>query len=148
MTTWTTTVALTPPGWSGALVLTKQKGSKTGTLTFSTLDDIYLDWSFINDGSTAALSRTYFDLYIDGSFFEYFYFEPPLPDNTYYDWLDFELGYLTPGSHTIEMIADDTDVIPESNEHDNTTTVNVLVGSPARKAAGISAKTPARISHR
>jgi hypothetical protein len=93
--------------------------TNTDATTIYSDENVYIDWAVLNNGSAATGARFYTKLYVDnvekGSWFT----DPPLNVNGSYSRLDFNIGTLTTGTHTIKIVTDATGAISESNESDN-----------------------------
>ena len=119
-----------PSGWSGKIVTSKVTGTNTDD-TLTTSDTVYVDWAVINNGSAATGARFYAALYLDGTLKTSWYTDPPLNVNAYAYVLDYSLGTLAAGSHTLRIVADSTGTISESNESDNEYTKTFSVTAAA-----------------
>ena len=94
-------------------------------------DTLYVSWAVINNGTAATSSRYYTQLYVDGVPVGYSYKDPPLNPGDWSGKLNYSIGSLSAGTHTIKVVADSTDTIDESNEGDNeyTKTISVVSGT-------------------
>ena len=118
-----------PSGWSDKVVVTRTAGSTNDSTGLSTADTLYVDWAVINDG-TASTGGGFFNyLYVDGNIVGEFDQGGSLPVNAYAFYTNFNIGQLTTGPHTVEIVADATGLIAETNENDNTYTKNITVGT-------------------
>jgi hypothetical protein len=116
-----------PSGWSDKIVVSKVMGSTTDSSPLYPIDTLYVDWAVINNGSAATAARFYTSLYVDGVYVQQWYSDPPLNPGYYSYGQDYSIGTLSAGSHTIEIVADSTNVIAESNENDNNYTKTITV---------------------
>lgn len=118
-------VPYAPSGWSSPLVVASSNLSKEGATTFSKDDSLYVSWAVIC--RNADISATFYSrLYIDGSLVKSWYTEG-LPKN-YYSWVGGRLiGKLAPGTHVIRIVHDQTGIVAESNESNNTVETAVAV---------------------
>ncbi len=109
-----------PSGWSDKLVLSNQPGTSTDAGPLCTTDTVYVDWAVVNN-ETASINTTFYcELYVDGNSVTSWWAPTPLDSGAWTYVLDYSIGSLTEGTHTIEILADSTDAIGETNETDNT----------------------------
>ncbi|ETR65957.1 MAG: hypothetical protein OMM_13457, partial [Candidatus Magnetoglobus multicellularis str. Araruama] len=110
-----------PRDWSSAVVISNSSGSFRDSSTIYSDQNIYVDYSVINSGSSSVNSICYVYLYVDnilkskGKLVNGL----PLKVNWYAMWHDINIGRLSGGNHTFKLVADATSVIRESNESDN-----------------------------
>ena len=132
--------AYKPSGWSDKIVVSTAAGVTTDSSLLLPTDTLYVNWAAINDGGSSipASPNYWFYLYLDGSLKGTWYVDFALDSGWYINVLDFSLGSLSQGTHTLRLVCDTTNVVRESNEGDNEYTKIVLVGAPAL------APTPAR----
>jgi len=83
---------------------------------------VYVNFAIINNGAVPTSARFYTALKVDGETVEFFFSDPPLNPNFYVAGVDFDLGSLSSGIHTIQIVVDSTEAIDESNENDNSYT--------------------------
>ena len=116
-----------PSGWSDKIVVSTVTGTHTDALYLSRTDTLYVDWAVINNGS--AISSTFYtQLWVDGVLKTTWYTPPPVSFNTVAYIPDYNLGFLSVGTHTIKIVTDSTNVIAESNESDNQYIKTIVVG--------------------
>jgi hypothetical protein len=137
-----------PPGWSAPAVVSRTANTTTDSTSLTTADSLYLDWAVINSGNATAAGTFYVYLYVDGAY-QAGWSVASLNTNTYVGVTNYLLGTLSAGTHAIEITADATGVIAESNEADNSYTKTVTVSltnlpaptlsSPANGSVGQSA---------
>jgi uncharacterized protein (TIGR03437 family) len=108
-----------PSGWSDAIVVSRVTGTNTDITGLTTADTLYVDWAVLNNGADATTVGFYTALYVDNVLFNSWYTDPPLNPNYYTYFLDYSLGPLAAGTHTIQIVTDSTNAIAESNESDN-----------------------------
>jgi len=89
-----------------------------------------MDWAVINNGATATTNGFYTDLYIDGVHTARFNTPGTLSVGSYASVTAYPIGSFSAGTHTIEIIADSTGLVAESNESDNSYTKTITVGNP------------------
>jgi len=117
-----------PSGWSGKIVASKTTGTNTDSSSFSSSDNIYVDWSVLNNGTTGTSATFQTQLFVDGQLRATWNTPPPL-NSFYYSYVsDYSLGQLPAGSHTLRIKTDSSGAIAETSESDNeysrTITVN------------------------
>ena len=126
-----------PSGWSSPLVVSDSNLSRTGSSSFSDSDTLYVSWAVVC--RNAGVSETFYTrLYVDGEL-RHSWYTSGLQKN-YYAWVaGYMIGNLDPGAHVIKVVHDETGVVAESNESNNTveTTVTVTSGGlPNLKVVG------------
>jgi hypothetical protein len=87
-----------------------------------------VDWAIRNDGSAATDERFFTELYVDGSRRQSWYTDPPLNAGSYTQLLDYSIGSLAVGTHTIRIKTDATNAVAERDEADNEYTKTITVG--------------------
>ena len=119
-----------PAGWSDKIVVSTQSGSTTDSNSFLSTDTLYVNWAVINDGDAPASAAFVVQLYVDGAATAYS--TPSTLAADHYSDISpsFSLGSLSPGVHTLELVADLNNTIVESNENDNAYSKTITVGSP------------------
>ncbi|HEX7956053.1 MAG TPA: Calx-beta domain-containing protein, partial [Pyrinomonadaceae bacterium] len=120
-----------PAGWSDKIVVSNAPGGSTDSSPLRTTDTLYVDWAVINSGVGPTGSTFFIRLLVDGVERASWVSEPPLGVNFYNYILDYQLGQLGAGTHTVKIVADSTGAVSESNESDNeyTKTINVVAPS-------------------
>ena len=115
----------TPSDWSSPLVVSASNLSKEGSTSFSKDDTLYVSWAGIC--RNADITATFYSrLYIDGNLV-YSWNTAGLPKD-YYAWVGgHQIGKLNPGKHVIRLVLDQTGVVAESNESNNTVETEVTV---------------------
>ncbi len=105
-------------GWSAAIVpasqplTTQMDVLKGGAPT-------YIDWSLVNDGGAGVPAVNFLTgLYLDGVLLQSWPYDKGVQVNYFLQVADFQATF-TPGYHTLELRADTTNVIQETNETDN-----------------------------
>ncbi|HEX3717822.1 MAG TPA: NF038122 family metalloprotease [Verrucomicrobiae bacterium] len=117
-----------PSGWSDKIVVTTNSTSITDTANLLTTESLYVDWSIINSGTQNATVTFQVNLYVDGTLANYWSLNG-LDVNTYEYVTGYSIGNLTAGTHTVEVVADATDVVPNDNESDNSYTKTITVNA-------------------
>jgi hypothetical protein len=127
----------TPSGWSSPLVVADSNLSRAGSSSFSDSDPLYVSWAVICRNANIA-ETFYTRLYVDGKL-QHSWYMSGLQKN-YYAWVaGYMIGKLSPGTHVIKVVHDETGAVAESNESNNTfeSTVTVTSGGlPNLKVVG------------
>ncbi len=109
--------AYTPAGWSYPIV----PSSVAGTNVVNTLyagQTTYIDWAVVNNGNKSVWEQFDICLYLDGSQIGSWYARRLR--RGYYAYVeDWTYTVNNAGNHTLRVTVDCTNVIPESNESDN-----------------------------
>jgi len=132
-TTQSTSVNLTPykpNGWSDKIVVSTTQGDIIGATAIYNNQNIYVNWAVINSGTASTSVSFYNDLFVDGTKVHRWEFQPPMNPNDYGPITDFSIGYLSAGEHTIQITADITNLISETDESDNSFTKTITVLQP------------------
>jgi len=135
-------------GWSDKIVV-KTAADATGesavdSPSLTTADTLYFNWVVFNSGDSTTGSSFYVAVYVDGVIWgsATSFVAPSMNPGYGYAWLNWKFGKLSPGSHTIRVVADSTNTIAESNESDNSYTRTIHVSG----ASGPPNLTPFRLS--
>jgi hypothetical protein len=114
-------VPRTPPGWSYPVVPDYQQGTHTTNL-LSAYMNTYVDWAVLNEGPADITSAINFELRIDGSAYHRWTSSSGLRAGYSAYIEDFQIPYqtLSPGYHTLAIVADYDGRISETREDDNT----------------------------
>lgn len=110
-------IPYTPTGWSDKIVVTTNSDSSGSSAVegsgFLATDTLYVNWCVINNGSSPANSPFYVYLYVDGNFNQQW--EVGSLPSGYYEYVNnYPIGSLSAGSHSIEIVADATEVYSQS----------------------------------
>ena len=132
-----------PAGWSDKIVVSNVTGTYTDASPLSPADNLYVAWAEINNGGTATSARFFTDLYVDGMVVQTWYTDPPLNPNDFAYVVDYPIGTLSAGTHTLRIVMDSTGAVAEGNEGDNQYTKKIVVGSTAGLV--FHAVTPCRL---
>lgn len=108
-----------PAGWSNKIVVSKTTGTTTDSSPLTSLDTIYIDWAVINNGTGPTAATFSSRLYVDGVLRQTWTTPPPLNVNSHTFVLDYSIGKLSAGQHTIKIVTDSSAAIGEKNEADN-----------------------------
>lgn len=116
-----------PGGWDNKIVLSTVTGTNTSAPMIFEVDNIYLDWAALNNGTDDISATFYIRLYVDGVS-KAAWTKPGLIHNTYTWAVDYNLGKLSAGTHTAKIVVDSDGHVAETNETDNeyTRTFTVL----------------------
>ena len=120
-----------PAGWSDRIIVANTTGATTDSSPLKTTDSLYVSWAVANTGAAATNVRLWVALFVDGTLKYSWYLDPPFNPNTYVYIRDFSIGSLGAGTHILQLVADSTGSITESNENDNVYNKSVLVLTPA-----------------
>ena len=107
-----------PGGWDNKLVISAAPGTNTSTALIFDTDNIYVDWSVLNNGYNDFTTTFYVRLFIDGVS-RGAWTKGGLVHNTYTWAVDFNVGKLAAGAHTFRLVADADGHVAESDETDN-----------------------------
>ncbi|EEF61551.1 NF038122 family metalloprotease [Pedosphaera parvula] len=128
-----------PSGWGDKLIVSTVTGTSTDTAAITSADNLYIDWSVINNGTVASGSFTV-GLYVDGVL-NHSWSSSGLNPSTYTYVQDYSLGALSAGSHTIQITADTGSTVVEVNEGDNS--YSKIINVTAASAPAPTLGTPA-----
>lgn len=117
-----------PSGWSDKIVVTRTNGGVIDSPNLLSTDTLYADWAIINSGNAPASIPFVVAFYIDGVSNQSFSITS-LSQNHYEYFTGIYLGSLSPGSHTISIVADATHVETGDNESDNSYTKTISVSA-------------------
>ncbi len=127
----------TPSGWSDKVVASTVTGTNTDSSPIYSNQNIYVDFAITNNG-TASINGTFLTrLYVDGAP-QNVWFTNSLNAGASTSVVDYNIGALSAGAHTITVVTDSDGYIAESSEADNgypkTITVVPLSIPPAPSA--------------
>ena len=105
-----------PKDWSDAIVVSTSKGVRTDSILYRDEDTLYVSWAVLNEGPVATPGGFSVDLYIDGWYENTWSSSSSLKANYYRSIKDYSIGTLSGGDHTIALVVDSDQVIPESDE--------------------------------
>ena len=111
-----------PRGWDGPVVAANQPGVFRNT-ALSVDDTTYLSWAITNTGPSDVDQVFFIDLYIDDVFVQRWRGSGVQADRVRFidSWIGLENRVRPgPGSHTLKVIVDSTNLVPELDESDNT----------------------------
>ena len=116
-----------PAGWSDKIVVTRTPGTTTDSTGLTAADTLYVDWAVTNNGTGATTNAFLTYLYVDGVLKTNWSTPSPLNAGGLVAVTNYSIGALSEGSHTIEITADATGVVAETNESDNSYTKAIFV---------------------
>ncbi|MDE2666160.1 MAG: S8 family serine peptidase [Acidobacteriota bacterium] len=116
-----------PEGWSDSLVISNRQETHTETLRLMAQDRLFVDFAVINSGGSPAAARFRIELFLDGRLRETFDVAPPLDPQVFRFREDYPLGRLSSGTHTLRVVVDGGEAVPESDETDNQYTKTFFV---------------------
>jgi hypothetical protein len=115
-----------PINWSDKIVISKIMGTANDSSRLTVNDSLYLSWAILNNSNTDILTKFSTALYIDGV--EIMTWNTNSLGVDYYAYVqDYPIGKLSAGNHQLKIVTDSTNVIPESDEQDNTYTKIISV---------------------
>jgi len=122
-------------GWSSKIVISDQKGTNTDANIIYANENVYIDFIITNYSQTDLTGTFSTILYLDGSQ-KLKKVRHSLSKMTGDVELDFNLGNLSSGSHTVKIDIDSSNAIDESDESDNIyyRTFKVLPSIPSAPA--------------
>jgi hypothetical protein len=126
-----------PQGWSDKIVVSGARRTKTDTSPLPPMGPLYVDFAVINDSDVSIPSTFSMALYVDGAL-EGTWTGDGLDPHSYAFVTDYSMGALSPGTHTLKIVADSTGVISESDEGDNAYTKTIVVSAPDLTGGWIS----------
>lgn len=115
-----------PAGWSDKIVVSTVAGTSTDSPTLLSTDTLYVDMAVINIGAGATPAVWNNELYVDGVL-KFTITGFTLNPGIFGFWTDWNIGSLSPGTHTILIRADAGGVVTEGNETDNQFTKTISV---------------------
>ncbi|MCY2932498.1 MAG: Ig-like domain-containing protein, partial [Planctomycetota bacterium] len=116
-----------PAGWSDKIVVNRQAGVYTDSNPLYSNDTLYVNWAEINNGAAPTTDTFYTDLYVDDTLATYWYTTWPFLAGQTTNPTSYSIGSLSAGQHTIRVVVDSTDTVPETNELDNSYTKTITV---------------------
>jgi subtilase family serine protease len=122
-------ISYQPWGWSDKIAVSNMEGETIDSDSLSPSDSLYISWAVLNNGEAPVSTLFYLALYVDDELVQEYYVDPPLDVGFYVYDVDYPIGSLSAGTHTIKIVADTTGVISESNEGDNEYVKTIIVGA-------------------
>lgn len=118
----------TPPSWNDSIAVTSSSTSTAGALTYSSTTPLFVSLAWVSSGTgNAGAFRV--RLLIDNVVHSTRQFSG-LDSNFYDVTTGISIGTLAPGSHTVQMDVDSAGEVIESNEANNSYSINLLITSP------------------
>ncbi len=117
-----------PNGWDDKIVASIVTGTSSDTSVITEEDDIFIDWAVKNDSNTDIDDSFYYYLYVDDEYRKK-WTSSSLSAGSYAPVVDYNIGKLAVGTHTIKIVADSEVDIDESNETNNEYTKTITVQS-------------------
>jgi subtilase family serine protease len=115
-----------PSGWSDRIVVAKTTGTVKDATPLRAADTLYVDWAITNDGNAPTAAPFYTELYVDGVL-RNAWLTSSLDAKGQFSVLDYAIGTLSPGNHTITIKTDATSVLAEKSKSDNTYTKTIKI---------------------
>ena len=116
-----------PDGWSDSLVVSNRQETHTDNLRLMAYDRLFVDFAVINSGGSPAAASFRIELFLNGRLRETFDVSSPLDPQVYRFREDYPLGRLSSGTHTLRVVVDGGEAVPESDESDNQYTKTFFV---------------------
>jgi len=136
-----------PSAWDDKLVVSTVADTNSSAATILTTDTLYLDSAVLNDGSIDIPGPVIiYDIYLDDVLVSHFNQSSDILGGYYSYHLDYNLGSLAAGTHTIKIVADPNGVVDETNEANNEYTRTITVAAPAVALSSISIAGPSTIN--
>jgi uncharacterized repeat protein (TIGR02543 family) len=118
-------------GWSSKIALSPFQGVQaTNGQALFTSDTIYASWVTQNAGTDTTSVPFSTELYVDGVLQHTFESGIALAAGGTSSVLDYALGSLSAGTHTVQIVIDSTNGVVESTKTDNIVTQTVVVYAP------------------
>ena len=122
-----------PRDWSDEIVVSNVKDTHSDSSLLRDTDDLFVDFSVLNNGPASVTESFRVELFIDGQLARTFESErsssSPLMSNYFTSWSDYWIGRLSAGTHTLKIVVDTEDAVSESNERDNEYSKTITVRS-------------------
>jgi hypothetical protein len=112
-----------PSGWSDSLVVSNTPGTQVDSATLTSSDTLYASWAVENNGDLPTSVTFYTDLYLDGSYLTRWQSPPPVNPGDYRFIKDHAFGPLPAGTHTLELVPDETATAGPSDNYTKTFTI-------------------------
>ncbi len=124
-----------PTGWSDKLVISTITGTTTNASQITTADQLYIDWSYLNQGSASLTSTVAIRLLLDGTVIQTWNdnwtSSVPVNPSAYRVVQDVLINPQTAGTHTLELEIDYLNQVTESIETNNSYTKTFTVTAPS-----------------
>ena len=116
----------TPSGWSAPIVVVRSSSDTVDATGITSTDTLFVRRAYICRNAPVS-TRFYIKIYVDGVE-KYSRYSESMAEDQWKAGDAYELGMLAPGTHTIKMIVDSSDAVPESDEGNNTYVKTITVG--------------------
>jgi len=121
-----------PSGWESSLVIAQKQGNwvsnddmgEYADTVITNEDNIFISWGS-KDATSEATQYYEVDLYVDGKNVTGWYSPANSKPNSYI--VDYNIGKLALGTHTITLKLDSSNAVAETNEDNNTITKTITV---------------------
>lgn len=124
-----------PSGWSDSLVVSSSPGTQQDSAPLTSNETLYASWAVLNQGTAPTSVAFLTDLILDGSLLRRWQTPPPLGAGFYAFVKDFAFGPLSPGTHTLELVPDETATAGPSDNYAKTYTIVVAGGTQGCQAS-------------
>ena len=123
-----------PSGWSDKIVISTITGTTTNASQITTADKLYIDWSYLNQGSASLTSTVAIRLLLDGNVIQTWNdnwtSSVPVNPSAYRVVQDVLINPQTAGTHTLQLEIDYLNQVTESIETNNAFTKSFTVVAP------------------
>ncbi|HET9793928.1 MAG TPA: CARDB domain-containing protein [Thermoanaerobaculia bacterium] len=142
-----------PLGWTAKIVVSNETGTTYDRAVdvnpLTTTDSLYVNFAVIDQGTTGTATSFQNSLFVDGVL-NSTWDDPSLeayPATPYWSHgLDWPIGSLSAGTHTITLVVDSTNAVVESDESDNTYTKTFTVTEETRSGEKIVPLSPGAVT--
>jgi len=133
---------IAPSGWSAPIVVSNVMNTTTDSATLLTTDTLYVDFAFTNLSQTAVTNVAFTTtLSVDGTVVKTVT-QPAVLGFSNVPTVDFNIGSLSAGGHTLTMTIDTGNTVAESNEADNVFTKTITVTTPVVGQSNLAPISP------
>jgi PKD repeat protein len=139
-----------PESWDKALIVTNEKDDFAGGKTLQVSEELYINYAYGNFGESPLFGNVNSKIYIDGELVlqnnseDYPEIIPPLNVEHVHKFFNHSIGKLSAGEHTIEMVVDESNMITEENEDNNSYSITIKVQGSG--SSNLTYATPAASS--
>ncbi|MBM3948778.1 MAG: hypothetical protein FJ312_05985 [SAR202 cluster bacterium] len=139
-------VPAAPDGWDSSIVVASQPKAQASQGELSLGDTPFVSIGVGNMGEDLLAQGFFVDLYFDEYFVQRFPSRRPLPSRSIIAWDDWtflaEFVRLTPGDHTLRVVADPTNLVTELDESDNVVQLSVVWRGDEQPSAATATRAP------
>jgi hypothetical protein len=118
----------TPGGWSSPVVVTTVSGSTTQSAGIVSTNPLYIDWAVGNSGTSESTTFEVY-LFVDGVSNNSWTINGGLSSGAGVDVVGQPIGTLSPGTHTVSILADATMAVSGDDRLDDAYTNTFSVGA-------------------